>query len=112
MTKIPIPNPALSVDKTDRIYCPKEHARHTLFCGTHVIQTRNYEGGDLKAVVLRTGESTNQICYRLPFFCYHYSVCVCIATRNNLVAINLIRSICAITQMFKVMLSCLFFRYV
>lgn len=37
-------------------YNIEEHKRHTLFCGTHVIQTRFYAGELVKAVVVRTGE--------------------------------------------------------
>ncbi|KAJ8921226.1 hypothetical protein NQ315_013698 [Exocentrus adspersus] len=39
-------------------YDPKEHARHTLFCGTHVIQTRYFGNEKVLAVVVRTGFST------------------------------------------------------
>lgn len=38
-----------------RPYNPKEHARHTLFCGTKVIQTRFYGNENVEAVVIRTG---------------------------------------------------------
>jgi len=34
----------------------KEHSRHVLFCGTHVIQTRYYDNKPVKAVVIRTGQ--------------------------------------------------------
>lgn len=37
-------------------YDAKEHKRHTLFCGTRVIQTRFYSGELVKAVVVRTGD--------------------------------------------------------
>lgn len=37
-----------------------EHKRHTLFCGTQVIQTRFYAGELVKAVVVRTGFSTEK----------------------------------------------------
>lgn len=37
-------------------YDIEEHKRHTLFCGTLVIQTRFYSGELVKAVVVRTGE--------------------------------------------------------
>lgn len=37
-------------------YDKEEHKRHTLFCGTLVIQTRFYSGELVKAVVVRTGE--------------------------------------------------------
>lgn len=36
-------------------YSTEEHKRHTLFCGTQVIQTRFYTGELVKAVVVRTG---------------------------------------------------------
>lgn len=36
VTKTPIPS------SNDVIYNTKEHARHTLFCGTRIIQTRYY----------------------------------------------------------------------
>lgn len=39
-------------------YDPKEHSRHTLFCGTHVIQTRSFGNEKVLAVVVRTGFST------------------------------------------------------
>ncbi|GFO45210.1 cation-transporting ATPase, partial [Plakobranchus ocellatus] len=38
----------------------KQHSRHILFCGTHVIQTRFYGSQKVKAVVLRTGFSTSK----------------------------------------------------
>lgn len=33
----------------------KDHAKHVLFCGTEVIQTRFYGNQKVKAVVIRTG---------------------------------------------------------
>ncbi|NWI89996.1 AT132 ATPase, partial [Pitta sordida] len=39
-------------------YSPEEHRRHTLFCGTHVIQAKAYVGGEVLAVVTRTGFCT------------------------------------------------------
>ncbi|XP_062987775.1 polyamine-transporting ATPase 13A3 [Elgaria multicarinata webbii] len=41
-------------------YSPEGHRRHTLFCGTTVIQTRFYTGELVKAVVVRTGFSTSK----------------------------------------------------
>lgn len=52
VTKTPLPNSVTSR------YDDKEHARHTLFCGTHVIQTRYYGNEKVYAVVIRTGFST------------------------------------------------------
>ncbi|NXS58360.1 AT132 ATPase, partial [Brachypteracias leptosomus] len=40
------------------IYSPEEHKRHTLFCGTQVIQAKSYMGGEVLAVVTRTGFCT------------------------------------------------------
>ncbi|BES87473.1 cation-transporting atpase [Nesidiocoris tenuis] len=52
VTKTPLPNSA------DVLYNDKEHARHTLFCGTQVIQTRYYGNEKVYAVVIRTSFST------------------------------------------------------
>ncbi|KAL1121979.1 hypothetical protein AAG570_003387, partial [Ranatra chinensis] len=52
VTKTPVPNSA------DMSYNEREHARHTLFCGTQVIQTRYYGNERVYAVVVRTGFST------------------------------------------------------
>ncbi|XP_051493464.1 polyamine-transporting ATPase 13A2 isoform X1 [Apus apus] len=40
------------------IYSPEEHRRHTLFCGTQVIQAKAYLGSAVLAVVTRTGFCT------------------------------------------------------
>ncbi|XP_071531027.1 polyamine-transporting ATPase 13A3-like isoform X2 [Panulirus ornatus] len=48
------------VDRPDVIYNDKEHSRHTLFCGTQVIQTRFYGGERVVAVVVRTGFLTSK----------------------------------------------------
>uniref|UniRef100_A0A672UWL7 ATPase cation transporting 13A2 n=1 Tax=Strigops habroptila TaxID=2489341 RepID=A0A672UWL7_STRHB len=40
------------------IYSPEEHRRHTLFCGTQVIQAKSYVGRGVLAVVTRTGFCT------------------------------------------------------
>ncbi|XP_050315902.1 polyamine-transporting ATPase 13A3 isoform X2 [Anthonomus grandis grandis] len=52
ITKTALPN------FSNLIYDPKEHGRHTLFCGTHVIQTRYFGNEKVLAVVIRTGFST------------------------------------------------------
>ncbi|CAL8281134.1 unnamed protein product [Lota lota] len=41
-------------------YSTEEHKRHTLFCGTQVIQTRFYTGQLVKAVVVTTGFNTEK----------------------------------------------------
>ncbi|XP_038131677.1 probable cation-transporting ATPase 13A3 isoform X2 [Cyprinodon tularosa] len=57
VTKTSLPS---SGDEAARRYNMEEHKRHTLFCGTHVIQTRFYAGQLVKAVVIRTGFSTEK----------------------------------------------------
>lgn len=52
VTKTPLPN------STTLMYNEKEHARHTLFCGTQIIQTRYYGHERVFAVVIRTSFST------------------------------------------------------
>ena len=46
ITKTPIP-------QVDEVYRPDGHKRHTMFGGTHVIQTKSL--GSALAVVVRTG---------------------------------------------------------
>ncbi|MEQ2305614.1 hypothetical protein AMECASPLE_039580 [Ameca splendens] len=60
VTKTNLPNP-LPGDRqgADSAYNTEEHKRHTLFCGTNVIQTRFYTGELVKAVVVRTGQHDN-----------------------------------------------------
>uniref|UniRef100_A0A3B3CBC7 P-type ATPase A domain-containing protein n=1 Tax=Oryzias melastigma TaxID=30732 RepID=A0A3B3CBC7_ORYME len=53
VTKTSLPS---SGHEAAEIYNMEEHKRHTLFCGTHVIQTRFYAGEVVKAVVVRTGQ--------------------------------------------------------
>ncbi|XP_063298835.1 polyamine-transporting ATPase 13A3 [Pelobates fuscus] len=58
-TNLPIPTmDSRGVD--DEIYSTEVHKRHTLFCGTHVIQTRFYAGEPVKAIIVRTGFSTSK----------------------------------------------------
>ncbi|KAF5303296.1 hypothetical protein FQA39_LY10035 [Lamprigera yunnana] len=52
VTKTPLP------DLPSLLYNTKEHTRHTLFCGTQVIQTRYFGGEKVLAVVIRTGFCT------------------------------------------------------
>ncbi|KAJ6655487.1 hypothetical protein lerEdw1_005065, partial [Lerista edwardsae] len=61
VTKTNLPNPTGDPQSLeDEVYSPEEHRRHTLFCGTAVIQTRFYAGELVKAVVVRTGFSTSK----------------------------------------------------
>ncbi|XP_071379354.1 polyamine-transporting ATPase 13A3-like [Centroberyx affinis] len=57
VTKTSLPS---SGEEGARSYSTEEHKRHTLFCGTHVIQTRFYTGELVKAVVVRTGFNTEK----------------------------------------------------
>lgn len=41
-----------------KLYCPETHRRHTLFCGTLILQARAYMGPRVLAVVTRTGFCT------------------------------------------------------
>uniref|UniRef100_A0A3Q0S6Q6 Polyamine-transporting ATPase 13A3 n=1 Tax=Amphilophus citrinellus TaxID=61819 RepID=A0A3Q0S6Q6_AMPCI len=60
VTKTNLPNPTAGEreEEADSAYNTEGHKRHTLFCGTNVIQTRFYTGELVKAVVVRTGFST------------------------------------------------------
>ncbi|KAM5291918.1 polyamine-transporting ATPase 13A3 [Ctenodactylus gundi] len=61
VTKTNLPNPAVDVrGPGEEFYSPETHKRHTLFCGTTVIQTRFYTGELVKAIVVRTGFSTSK----------------------------------------------------
>nr|XP_019958108.1 PREDICTED: probable cation-transporting ATPase 13A3 isoform X2 [Paralichthys olivaceus] len=57
VTKTSLPS---SGEDSAMSYNMEEHKRHTLFCGTHVIQTRFYTGELVTAVVVRTGFSTEK----------------------------------------------------
>ncbi|XP_006873192.1 PREDICTED: probable cation-transporting ATPase 13A3 [Chrysochloris asiatica] len=59
VTKTNLPNPSVDM-KGNELYSPEIHKRHTLFCGTTVIQTRFYTGELVKAIVVRTGFSTSK----------------------------------------------------
>ncbi|XP_071946227.1 polyamine-transporting ATPase 13A3-like isoform X2 [Antedon mediterranea] len=54
VTKTPLPNPP----GCNIPYSPDVHKRHTLFCGTQLIQTRYYGGEKVCAIVSRTGFET------------------------------------------------------
>lgn len=51
VTKTPIPS------SNDVIYNTKEHARHTLFCGTRVIQTRYYGSEKVSILIFNVRET-------------------------------------------------------
>ncbi|XP_070560588.1 polyamine-transporting ATPase 13A3-like isoform X2 [Ptychodera flava] len=58
VTKTPVPHSHGTSSTESPLYIPDEHKRHTLFCGTQVIQTRYYGSERVKAVVVRTGFMT------------------------------------------------------
>ncbi|XP_012945191.1 probable cation-transporting ATPase 13A3 [Aplysia californica] len=53
VTKTPLPQ-----QEDEEIYSPEIHKRHTLFSGTHIVQTRYYGQAKVLAVVVRTGYNT------------------------------------------------------
>ncbi|GMR37443.1 hypothetical protein PMAYCL1PPCAC_07638, partial [Pristionchus mayeri] len=57
---VPVTKVAVSVHDSERSipFDLETHAKHVLFCGTNVLQTRYYAGHHVKAVVLRTAFST------------------------------------------------------
>ncbi|XP_069501032.1 polyamine-transporting ATPase 13A3-like isoform X2 [Ambystoma mexicanum] len=62
VTKTHLPDPSRAANGLSKVefYDPEEHKRHTLFCGTAVIQTRYYSGEAVKALVVSTGFSTSK----------------------------------------------------
>ncbi|VDN95306.1 unnamed protein product [Brugia pahangi] len=56
---VPVTKAALpDTDDESSIFSLDKHSRHTLFCGTQILQTRYYAGKSVKAVVLRTAYTT------------------------------------------------------
>ena len=55
---VPVTKTPLAPSEACELYDPDVHKRHTLFCGTQVIQTRYYGDAKVKAVVVRTGFTT------------------------------------------------------
>ncbi|XP_076329570.1 polyamine-transporting ATPase anne boleyn isoform X2 [Tachypleus tridentatus] len=55
ITKTALPKPVNVYGTPETLYSSKEHARHSLFCGTKVIQTRYYGKENVTALVVRTG---------------------------------------------------------
>lgn len=89
VTKTNLPNPVAGdrAEETDSAYNTEEHKRHTLFCGTHVIQTRFYTGELVKAVVIRTGRilaCRGLLCFHRPWMMEALRLC-CFSKRYNFV---------------------------
>ena len=55
-----VPITKTSCSPENVLYSPKEHEKHTLKCGTQVIQTRRRKDQMVKAVVIRTGYLTTK----------------------------------------------------
>ncbi|XP_067658890.1 polyamine-transporting ATPase 13A3-like isoform X3 [Haliotis asinina] len=55
---VPVTKTPLSHQEDEEMYSPENHKRHTLFAGTHVVQTRYYGQAKVLAVVVRTGFNT------------------------------------------------------
>ena len=56
---VPVTKTACPNDET-AVYDAKVHEKHTLKCGTEVIQTRKVKGQTVKALVIRTGYLTTK----------------------------------------------------
>ena len=52
---VPVTKTPLAPSEGSEVYSPDDHKRHTIFCGTQVIQTRYYGDLKVKAIVVRTG---------------------------------------------------------
>ena len=57
---VPITKTSLPRHPPDLLYHNKSHEKHTLRCGTKVIQTRKYRDQLVKAIVIRTGYNTTK----------------------------------------------------
>ncbi|XP_042856180.1 polyamine-transporting ATPase 13A3-like isoform X6 [Penaeus japonicus] len=55
---VPVTKTPVTTSEGNETYSAEKHKRHTLFCGTAVIQTRYYGNAQVLAVVVRTGFST------------------------------------------------------
>ncbi|KAL5014330.1 hypothetical protein ScPMuIL_008600 [Solemya velum] len=55
---VPVTKTPLTQQEDEEIFSPERHKRHTLFAGTHVVQTRYYGQAKVTAVVVRTGFCT------------------------------------------------------
>ena len=57
---VPVTKTSLPKHPPDILYHPKNHEKHTLKCGTKVIQTRKKRDQLVKAIVIRTGYNTTK----------------------------------------------------
>ena len=63
MTKTPLPH-----QDNNELFSAEIHKRHTLFSGTHVVQTRYYGNAKVLAVVVRTGKFMVIFTFTYPLF--------------------------------------------
>lgn len=52
----PIVKVAPSATEEDETFIADKHAKHVLFGGTRIVQTRLFSGGEVFALVVRTGK--------------------------------------------------------
>ncbi|XP_043917761.1 polyamine-transporting ATPase 13A2 isoform X2 [Protopterus annectens] len=59
---VPVMKTSLPSDRetSSTVYSPVDHKRHTLFCGTQIIQSKSFDGEQVIAVVTRTGFYTEK----------------------------------------------------
>ncbi|XP_038075285.1 probable cation-transporting ATPase 13A3 isoform X2 [Patiria miniata] len=58
ITKTPLPCPPVGENEQPPMYSPDNQKRHTLFCGTEILQGRSADKQPILAVVVRTGFTT------------------------------------------------------
>lgn len=68
---VPVTKTPLTQQEDEEIFSPENHKRHTLFAGTHVVQTRYYGQAKVTAVVVRTGYCV----YHFPYIMYSVAYC-------------------------------------
>jgi magnesium-transporting ATPase (P-type) len=66
-----IKSPLAHPENPNELYDVEVHKRNTLFNGTKVVQTRNYESSKVLAIVVRTGNLRNLI---KSYFIYEASL--------------------------------------
>ena len=91
VTKVQIPYYKTSSNHTTfkQPFETRDHTRFILFSGTAIIQTRHYEGGDIRAVVIRTGTRHSMFIFKNLHFLLAFSVIIAFSTSKG----ELVRSI-------------------
>lgn len=106
--KTPLPD---GPNAADTVYSSDAHRRHTLFCGTQIIQAKSYVDSDVVAVVLKTGFCTvkgnliSSILHPKPiFFKFYRDAMMFVLALSVIAAIGLIYSL-VIHILYKVKVS-------